>query len=111
MNDDARIDGPGRRVQPRKTVTQKFTLHHYALGGVACYSRDLSLSGAFLSGTFEGVYAGDTVDLEFDVGAGAGDTHRFSASVVRVESGGIALKFLSLGMDTYGALLDLTLSV
>lgn len=110
MNDDSRIDGPGRRVQPRKPVNKKFILNHYSLGKVSCYSRDLSLSGTFLTGNFEKVYPGDTVELEFEVGMGASDTHRFSASVVRVESGGIALKFLSLGMDTYGALLDLTLS-
>jgi hypothetical protein len=111
MNDEPRIDGPGRREQRRRAINQKFVLHHHAVGQQACYTRDLSLSGAFVTGSFSGVYPGDTVELEFDMGSGTGSTHRFSASVVRVEPGGVGLKFLSLDMDTYGALLDLTLSV
>jgi hypothetical protein len=42
------------------------------------------------------------------MGPGAA-TYELDASVARVADDGIGLKFLSLDMDTYGALLDLTM--
>ena len=110
MKDDPRADGPGRREQRRRTINQQFVVRHKAFGSQTCFSRDLSLSGVFLSGQFDGVQPGDTMDIEFSMAISPETVFRFSASVARVEQGGVGLKFLSLDMDTYGALLDLTMT-
>ncbi|KPK10317.1 MAG: hypothetical protein AMJ68_09695 [Acidithiobacillales bacterium SG8_45] len=55
-----------------------------------------------------GIVPGDTVGLEFSAGPGAANC-QFTASAARATGEGIGLKFLSLDMDTSGALLDLTM--
>lgn len=108
MNDGRRISTPDGREKPRRQIAQEFILSHPTIGSSRCMSRDLSLSGVFVLGRFQGIVPGDTVGLEFSTGPGAA-AYQFAASVARLTDDGIGLKFLSLDMDTYGALLDLTL--
>lgn len=110
MSDDRRVAVPDLREKPRKRVVHEFLLTHSAIGKNSYQSRDLSLSGVFIEGTFPGVNPGDTMDVEFVTASDPATTHRFAASVARIADDGIGLKFLSLDMDTYGALLDLTLT-
>ena len=108
MNDERRISTPDGREKPRRQIAQEYILSHRAIVNNRCISRDLSLSGVFVLGRFQGIVPGDTVGLEFSAGPGAA-TYQIAASVARVTDDGIGLKFLSLDMDTYGALLDLTM--
>lgn len=97
------------RDAPRKNVRHSFTLSHFSFGDRECMTRDLSLSGAFVEGDFSEVKPGDTIDIEFKSSGEVAEKYKFSSSVARVTPEGLGLRFLSLGMDTYGALLDLTL--
>ena len=108
MNDERRVSSPDGRKNPRLQIAQEFILSHRTIGKSTCLSRDLSLSGVFLQGRFPDIRPGDTVGLEFSMGPGAA-TYELDASVARVADDGVGLKFLSLDMDTYGALLDLTM--
>lgn len=110
MNDDRRVAVPDLREKPRKRVVHEFILTHSAIGKSSFRSRDLSLSGVFIEGAFPGVDAGDTMGVEFVSASEPATKHNFAASVARIADDGIGLKFLSLDMDTYGALLDLTLT-
>jgi len=109
MYQQQRVAVQDLREKPRKNVRYKFNLGHPAFGKRSCETRDLSLSGAFVEGEFD-VRPGETIEVEFKAGEGSvATTHRFSSAVARVTPQGLGLKFLSLDMDTYGALLDLTL--
>jgi len=63
--------------------------------------RDLSLIGLFLEGTFE-VKPGDTCSVEIkETGPTTSLVLIISATVVRIESGGIGLKFVNMKQDAY----------
>ena len=63
--------------------------------------RDLSLIGLFLEGRFE-VKPGDTCTVEIqETGPTSSLALTISATVVRVESGGIGLKFENMKQDAY----------
>lgn len=109
MVQEQRIAVQDLRDHPRKSVRYKFKLGHPGFGERECETRDLSLSGAFVEGEFVDIGPGDTINVEFEAGADKSEKYHFSSSVARVTSEGIGLKFFSLDMDTYGALLDLTL--
>lgn len=106
MIQDQRVAVQDLRDTPRKSVRYKFKLGHPGFGERECETRDLSLSGAFVEGKFVDIGPGDTINIEFESGT---VKYHFSSAVARVTSQGLGLKFLSLDMDTYGALLDLTL--
>jgi len=109
MSKDQRIAVQDQRDNPRKNVRYKFRLGHPEFGELDCETRDLSLSGAFVEGKFVEIGLGDTISIEFSSSTDKSMKHHFSSSVTRVTSEGLGLKFLSLDMNTYGALLDLTL--
>ncbi|MEE8388936.1 MAG: PilZ domain-containing protein [Acidiferrobacterales bacterium] len=98
-----------RREKPRKQIQHIFKLSHPVVGEWECEIHDLSLSGTFVEGRFTDIVPGDTIKLAFTADTGARIEYRFSSTVIRVAAEGVGLKFLSLNMDTYGALLDLTL--
>ena len=63
--------------------------------------RDLSLIGLFLEGMYE-VKPGDTCTVEIqETGPTSSLALTISATVVRVESGGIGLKFENMKQDAY----------
>lgn len=109
MTKEQRHAVPDRREKPRKQIQHTFKVSHPSFGERECNIRDLSLSGAFVEGRFVDIAPGETINLTFTAGEPSPAEYRFSSAVVRVAADGIGLKFLSLDMDTYGALLDLTL--
>ncbi|MFV1997753.1 MAG: PilZ domain-containing protein [Acidiferrobacterales bacterium] len=109
MSQEQRIAVQDLRDSPRKNVRYKFKLDHPDFRERECETRDLSLSGAFVEGKFVEIGPGDTINVEFESSTDKSTKHRFSSTVTRVTSEGLGLKFFSLDMDTYGALLDLTL--
>ncbi len=109
MSDDSHTAGSEARRKPRRQTSHEFMLSHPSIGKSNYRSRDLSLSGAFIEGSFQGVNPGDTIEIEFTMGIDPAITHELSASVARITDDGVGLKFLGVDMDTYGALLDLTM--
>jgi hypothetical protein len=109
MSQEKRVTAADRREKPRKKLKHEFAVSHARLGEWVCMTRDLSLSGAFIEGRFVDLAPGDTVKLAFMADSIPPVKCSFDAAVMRVTGEGIGLKFLSLDMDTYGALLDLTL--
>jgi hypothetical protein len=109
MFQEQRVAVQDLRDSPRKNVRYKFKLGHPGFGERLCETRDLSLSGAFVEGEFVDIGPGDTINIEFESSADKSVKHQFSSAVARVTSEGLGLRFLSLDMNTYGALLDLTL--
>ncbi len=98
-----------RREKLRKQIQHMFKLSHPGIGEWECEIHDLSLSGTFVEGRFADIVPGDSIDLAFTADTDTSEEYRFSSTVVRITPEGVGLKFLSLDMDTYGALLDLTL--
>lgn len=109
MAEEQRHAVPDRREKPRKQIQHVFKVSHPSFGEWECKTRDLSLSGAFVEGRFVDMEPGETINLAFTAGTPAPVEYRFSSTIIRVATDGIGLKFLSLDMNTYGALLDLTL--
>lgn len=109
MAKEQRLAVPDRREKPRSQIQHTFKVSHPGFGEWECKTRDLSLSGAFVEGRFVDIVPGDTINLTFTSGADGSEEFQISSTVIRVASDGVGLKFFSLDMDTYGALLDLTL--
>jgi hypothetical protein len=101
-----------RREEPRRALGHSFVISHYAIGQVPATSRDVSLSGLFVEGEFDGIEVGGVVNVGFRLPSKLPgvDRHReyhVMATVIRREQWGIALRFQDLELDASAALYKL----
>jgi len=81
---------------------------HHRLGLTKCRLRDISLDGAFVEVKDFGVAVGTDVDLVLKVRSGQDHSHcRLSATILRVEEDGVAIKFHDLDNRSYQVLFDI----
>ncbi len=103
------------RAEPRNSVIHEFNVFHESFGVKTCKSRDLSISGIFVEGDFNGTSVGTSVSLSFvlpSIHPRASDKeYQLNAVVVHVTDEGAGLKFLYPDMEICSALLKLRDSV
>jgi len=76
-----------------------------------CYTRDISLDGAFVETSETRIGGKALVDLAIKIpGFDPNRIHRFSAQVIRATKHGVGLVFDQVNTDGYAALLDLVYS-
>ncbi len=81
---------------------------HHRLGLTKCLLRNISLDGAFVEVNGFDIAVGTDVDLVLKVRSGQKRSHcRLSANIVRVEKGGVAIKFHDLDNRSYQVLFDI----
>ncbi len=84
---------------------------HHRLGLTKCLLRNMSLDGAFVEVKDFDIAVGTDVDLVLKVRSGQKRNHcRLSANIVRVEKGGVAIKFHDLDNRSYQVLFDIVYS-
>lgn len=97
-----------RRDSQRVPVTLDAVLNYQAQVMI-CTIRNISLNGAFIEGTPEGLpYFNAPVELGVTLTSG-GETkqHRIPAKIRRITEGGVGLTFGDVGMDAYFSLVNL----
>ena len=97
-----------RRDSQRVPVTLDAVLNYQAQVMI-CTIRDISLNGAFIEGTPEGLpYFNAPVELGLTLTSG-GETkqHRIPAKIRRITDNGVGLTFGDVGMDAYFSLVNL----
>lgn len=86
----------------------KTMITHHRLGLTKCRLRNISLDGAFVEVKDFRVAVGTDVDLVLKVRSGQDHSHcRLSATILRVEEDGVAIKFHDLDNRSYQVLLDI----
>jgi len=103
-----KLTKPEQRRSPRKSVPMEVTLGQC----LTCFGkwpiRNLSLHGAFLEGSLDGMSVGTLLDVAFRYAPKGVPVMRYvPARVVRVESDGVALKFGKYGQLVYADLMTL----
>ena len=100
-----------RRISLRRDVDVKAMITHHRLGLTKCLLRNMSLDGAFVEVNGFDIAVGTDVDLVLKVRSGQKRNHcRLSANIVRVEKGGVAIKFHDLDNRSYQVLFDIVYS-
>lgn len=97
-----------RRDSQRVPIALDAVLNYQAQVMV-CTIRNISLNGAFIEGTPEGLpYFNAPVELGLTLTAG-GETkqHRIPAKIRRITDNGVGLTFGDVGMDAYFSLVNL----
>ncbi len=97
-----------RRDSQRVPVALDAVLNYQAQVMI-CTIRDISLNGAFIEGTPEGLpYFNAPVELGLTL-TSAGETkqHRIPAKIRRITDNGVGLTFGDVGMDAYFSLVNL----
>jgi hypothetical protein len=97
-----------RRDSQRVPVALDAVLNYQAQVMI-CTIRDISLNGAFIEGTPDGLpYFNAPVELGLTL-TSAGETkqHRIPAKIRRIANNGVGLTFGDVGMDAYFSLVNL----
>lgn len=97
-----------RRDSQRVPVVLDAVLNYQAQVMI-CSVRDISLNGAFIEGTPDGLpYFNAPVELGITLTSG-GETkqHRIPAKIRRITNSGVGLTFGDVGMDAYFSLVNL----
>ncbi len=103
-----RLNQPDKRRSPRKSVPIEVTLGQC----LTCFGkwpiRNLSLDGAFLEGSLDGMSVGTLLDVAFRYAPKGAPIMRYvPAHVVRVEPEGVAIRFGRYGQVVYADLMAL----
>ncbi len=103
-----RLSQPDKRRSPRKSVPIEVTLGQC----LTCFGkwpiRNLSLDGAFLEGSLDGIAVGTLLDVAFRYAPKGAPIMRYvPARVVRVEAEGVAIRFGRYGQVVYTDLMAL----
>lgn len=101
-----------RRSEPRLALARKLVISHYAIGQHTVQTHDLSLTGAFIGGRYEGVGIGDKLNISFELapkfaGDRKGREYHLGAEVRRVTAEGIGIHFDVADSDAQGGLYKL----
>ena len=102
--------GTERRENPRKRITRPAVLTHARLGPQAGWITDVSLDGAFVRSEIQDIPAFTAVEVTVTTSSGEErkvTEYRLPATVARTSEDGVGIRFDSLDMESYSALLDL----
>jgi hypothetical protein len=102
--------GVERRENPRKSITRPAVLNPARLGPHAGWITDVSLDGAFVRSDCHDIPTFSTVEVTVTLSTSGGRKvreYRFPATITRSTQDGIGIRFDSLNMESYSALLDL----
>ncbi len=102
--------GAERRENPRKNVTRPAVLTNSRLGSQAGWITDVSLDGAFVRSDWRDVPTFTAVEVTVTLSTGEErkvKEYRLPATVARTTEEGMGVRFESLDMESYSALLDM----
>jgi hypothetical protein len=105
---DAVLHESDQRESPRKPVSLVVSLNEFLTCLGRGWIRDMSLNGAFVRLSDQRLQPGMAIQIGFPfLFAGLPIERRVTADVVRVEPGGVAIRFQKYNPDFYGDLTSL----